>query len=153
MRAFKYMERSAMKKIALLAAVLCSQPAWAADVKVDEAWMRATAPGQEVAGAFMNITSATDAKLTGVTSPAGTAQLHSMSMSNGVMEMRALKDIPLPKNEMVKLMPGGMHIMLFDLKHAVKPGDVVPVNLNIVSASGQHEKVEVKVLVRNLGGQ
>lgn len=142
-----------MKKIAILMGVLFTQLALAADVKVEQAWMRAPAPGQEVAGAFMDITSATDAKLTGVTSPVGTAQLHSMTMANGVMEMRALKDIPLPKNKTVKLTPGGMHIMLFDLKHALKPGDVVPVKLDIVSATGHREKVEVKVDVRNLGGQ
>lgn len=142
-----------MKKIAILVGILFTQVALAADVKVEQAWMRATAPGQEVAGAFMNITSATDAKLVGVTSPAGTAQLHSMTMVKGVMEMRALKDISLPKNKTVKLTPGGMHIMLFDLKQAMKPGDVVPVTLDIVSAPGHHEKVEVKVEVRNLGGQ
>ena len=37
----------------LLAALACPVWSWAGDVKIDHAWVRATAPGQKVAGAFM----------------------------------------------------------------------------------------------------
>lgn len=142
-----------MKRLAILVGMLCAQIALAADVKVEHAWMRATAPGQAVAGAFMDITSASDARLMGASSPvAGTVQLHTMSMTDGVMEMREMKEIALPKNKTVKLAPGGLHIMLFDLKQAMKPGDVIPVTLDIATTPKHHEKVEVKVEVRDLGG-
>lgn len=142
-----------MKYLAILVAALCAQIALAADVKVEHAWMRATAPGQEVAGAFMDITSATDASLVGVSTPAaGTAQLHTMNMDGGVMEMREMKEIALPAHKTVKLAPGGLHIMLFDLKQAMKPGDVIPVTLDIVTSPRHHEKIDVKVEVRDLGG-
>lgn len=142
-----------MKRWAILVGMLFTQIAVAADVKVEQAWMRATAPGQEVAGAYLNITSAVDARLVGVSSPvAGTVQLHTMSMKQGVMEMREMKEIALPKNKTVKLAPGGLHIMLFDLKQTVKPGDVVPMMLDVATSAKQHEKIEVKVEVRDLGG-
>jgi periplasmic copper chaperone A len=142
-----------MKRLAILLGMLCTQAALAGDVTVEHAWMRATAPGQAVAGAFMDITSAADAKLVGASSPlAGTAQLHTMSMSQGMMDMHEVKDIPLPKGKTVKLAPGGLHVMLFDLKQPMKQGDVVPLTLDIVTAPGHHEKVDVKVEVRDLGG-
>ncbi|OIQ62948.1 hypothetical protein GALL_555170 [mine drainage metagenome] len=142
-----------MKNLAILVGMLCTQIALAADVKVEHAWMRATAPGQEVAGAFMDISSATEATLVGVSTPAaGTAQLHTMSMNGGVMEMREMKEIALPAHKTVKLAPGGLHIMLFDLKQAMKPGDVIPVTLDIATSARHHEKMEVNVEVRDLGG-
>ena len=142
-----------MKHWVIVVAMLLAQSALAGGVKIEQAWMRATAPGQSVAGAYMNITSTTDASLVGVSSPAaGIAQLHSMRMDNGVMKMRELQKIALPKNKMVRLEPAGMHIMLFDLKQAMKPGDVVPVMLDIATSPAHHEKIEVKVAVRDLGG-
>ena len=142
-----------MKRLAMLVGMLATQVALASDVKIEQAWMRATAPGQEVAGAFMNITSAVDARLVGVSSPvAGTVQLHSMSMNQGVMEMREMKNITLPRHKTIRLGPGGLHIMLFDLKQGMKPGDVVPLMLDIETAAHHHEKIDVKVEVRDLGG-
>ncbi|KPC47522.1 Transporter [Pseudomonas amygdali pv. morsprunorum] len=40
-----------------------------AETKVDDAWVRATVPGQSATGAFMRITSDTDSKLVDVASP------------------------------------------------------------------------------------
>lgn len=142
-----------MKWLVMLIGLLGTQMAWSAGVKVEQAWLRATVPGQEVAGAYLNITSAVNARLVGVSSPvAASAQLHSMSMKQGVMEMRELKDIALPKNKTVKLAPGGMHVMLFDLKQVLKPGEVIPLILDVVTSPAHHEKIEVKMEVRDLGG-
>lgn len=142
-----------MKWLVMLIGLLGTQMAWSAGVKVEQAWLRATVPGQEVAGAYLNITSAVNARLVGVSSPvAASAQLHSMSMKQGVMEMRELKDIALPKNKTVKLAPGGMHVMLFDLKQVLKPGEVIPLTLDVVTSPAHHEKIEVKMEVRDLGG-
>lgn len=142
-----------MKWLLMIAGLLNAQMTWSAGVKVEQAWIRATVPGQEVAGAYMNITSAANARLLGVSSPvAATAQLHSMSMKQGVMEMRELKDIALPRNKIVKLAPGGMHVMLFDLKQVLKPGEVILLTLDVVTSSAHHEKIEVKMEVRDSGG-
>jgi hypothetical protein len=143
-----------MKKLSILFSIIFSQAAIAADIKVEHAWMRATAPGQEVAGAFMDITSTGNAKLIGVTSPAaGKLELHSMSMDNGVMEMRQMKSIDLPKGKTIQLAPGGLHVMLFDLKKPMKQGETVPITLDVVTADQRHENIKVDVSVRNLGGK
>lgn len=143
-----------MKKLSILLSLVFSQVAMAADIKVENAWMRATVPGQEVAGAFMNITSTDNAKLVGVTSPAaGKLELHFMSMDKGVMEMREVKAIDLPKGKTVQLAPGGLHIMLFDLKQPMKQGDTLPMTLDIITANKHHESIRVDVSVRDLGGK
>jgi hypothetical protein len=143
-----------MKKLSILFSIIFSQAAMAADIKVEHAWMRATAPGQEVAGAFMDITSTDNAKLVGATSPAaGKLEIHSMSMNNGVMEMRQMKSINLPKGKTIQLAPGGLHVMLFDLKQPMKQGETIPMTLDVITADKHHESIKVDVSVRDLGGK
>lgn len=142
-----------MRRYAMVGLALVAQAAVAAEVKVENAWMRATAPGQQVAGAFMDITSPVDAKLVGAASPvAGSMEVHSMRMNQGVMEMREIKALALPKNKTVRLAPGGFHLMLFDLKQAMKPGETVPITLTIETADKKRATVAVQAQVRDLGG-
>ncbi len=143
-----------MKQFAMLGLALLVQTAMAADVKVENVWMRATAPGQQVAGAYMDITSPDNARLVGAQSTAaGSMEIHLMRMNHGVMEMREIKALPLPKGKTVKLAPGGFHLMLFDLKQPFKTGETVPIKLTIETANNKRETVEVTAQVRDLGSQ
>ena len=132
---------------AFFLALLCvaSIPAMAAkSVTVSDVWVRATVPGQDVTGAFMNITSTKNAKLVKVTSPAaGAVEIHTMSMKNGVMEMRQIESLPLPANQTVKLEPGAYHVMLFDLKHPFKARTKIPLTLTV--EQGDHKKIKIEV--------
>ena len=47
---------------------------------------------------------------------AGSVEIHSMSMDNGVMKMRMLDELTLEPNIPIALKPGSFHLMLFDLK-------------------------------------
>lgn len=138
-----------MRIRALLLSVLLAAPSFAADIKVENAWVRAPAPGQVVVGGFMNITSAKDAKLLSASSPvAGTTELHEMSMKDGVMMMRPVPFVALPEGQVVKLEPGGLHIMLIDLKKPLKAGDKVPFTLKIQAGKTQ-QSIEVQAEVRD----
>lgn len=126
---------------------------WAAEVKVSDAWTRATPPGQDVGGAFMTLTADADLKLVEASSPAASsAELHSMSMDKGTMLMRQVKAIDLPKGKAVQLAPGGLHVMLFGLKAPLKAGEQLPLTLTVHDAKGKSQKVEVKAEVREIGG-
>ncbi len=73
--------------------------------------------------------------LTAVASPAAaSAELHSMSVEEGVMRMRPVARIELPPGKAVKLAPGGLHIMLIGVKQPLKPGDKVPLTLTVQRA-------------------
>ena len=57
-----------------------------------------------------------------------------MTMDGTVMKMREAPGIPLAAGQMVRLAPGGLHIMLMGLKAPLKPGDEVPLRLTFERA-------------------
>ncbi len=137
--------------IAAVAALLFTAQAYAGNVIVDDAWARATAPGQENGSVGLVITSSKDARLIAVTTTtAKFAEIHTMSMDNGVMKMRQLKDLPLPANQPVKLGPGGDHLMLFNLKKPLKAGEHIPLTLTIQFGDKSTEKIKIKAQIRSL---
>jgi copper(I)-binding protein len=123
-----------------------------AEVTVKDAWVRGTVPAQSVTGAFMTLTSTTDAKLVGVKTPiAMEAQIHESTMKGDVSHMHAVESVALPAGKPVQLKPGGYHVMLMGLAKAVAKGQKVPITLEIVEADGKRSKVEVQADVRPLG--
>jgi len=122
-----------------------------ADVSVSDAWVRGTVPGQKVTGAFMQITSATDASLVAVTSPvAKVAEIHTMSHEGGVMKMRRVEAIALPAGKPVELGPGGYHVMLMDVGQPLKEGETVPLTLTFADKAGNRTTLAVSATVRAL---
>ena len=118
-------------------------------VELNHAWARATAPGQEVGAAYLELKSATDQTLVKVESPAaGSVEIHKMTMKNGVMEMRMLETLELPAGQTVKLEPGGFHFMLFDLKQPLKTGESVPLTLNLKDKAGKASTLKVDLPVK-----
>jgi len=129
---------------------LLSVPAFA-QTTVDDAWVRATVPGQPSTGAFMRITSSDDAKLLEAKSPvAKIVQIHQSKMDNDVMSMQPVEFVPLPAGKTVAIEPEGYHVMLIDLVGQVKEGDEVPLTLVVENAKGVKESIEVKAKARAL---
>jgi periplasmic copper chaperone A len=133
-----------------LASVLCL-PQWAhAEVTISKPWVRATVPGQKVAAAYMEIRSSENATLVGAASPAAkTAEVHEMSMDNGVMKMREIPRLELPAGKTVALKPGGYHVMLTDIVKPLKAGDSVPITLTVETADKRRSTIEIKAEVRD----
>lgn len=122
-----------------------------AQTVVDDAWVRATVPGQPSSGAFMHITAATDSKLVEVKSPvAKTVQIHESKMENDVMSMQAVPSIALPAGKTVNIEPEGYHVMLIDLVGQIKEGDNVPLTLIVEDSKGSKESIEVQAQARAL---
>ena len=139
-----------VREWALVAAALLAQPAWAANINVTDAWVRATVPGQKVSGAYMQIQADADARLVGVASPAaGRVEMHEMNMDGGVMRMRELKSVPLPKGKTVVLAPGGYHLMLMALGKPIAAGDIIPFTLTVESA-GRTQQVKIEAEARGM---
>ena len=123
----------------------------AAQVTVTDPWARATVAGQKTSGAFLQLTSATDAVLVGAASPvAKIVEIHEMKMDAGVMKMAAVDKLPLPAGKPVELAPGGYHVMLMDLTRPLKAGETIPLTLTIADPAGRTQKVEVRAAVRAL---
>jgi copper(I)-binding protein len=123
------------------------------ELTIGHPWTRATASGQPSAGAFLVITNnGTEAdRLVSASSPlAKTAELHSMTVDNGVMKMRALPDgLDLPPGKTVELMPGSLHIMLVGPTTALAEGQRVPLSLTFQKAG----TIDVELAVEKAGAK
>ena len=144
-------------KAVLVSAILLAaagSPAAFAQVKVDDAWVRATVPQQKATGAFMSLTAAKGARLVEVRSPvAGVVEVHETKMESNVMKMRAVPALELPAGKTVELKPGGYHVMLMALRQQVKEGETVPLTLIVEGPDKKRDTVEVKASVRALAAE
>lgn len=123
-----------------------------AEVKVEEPWVRGTVAQQKASGAFMRLTSPAPMKLVSASSPvAGVVEIHEMAMEKDVMRMRAIPGLDLPAGVTTELKPGGYHVMLMDLKQALKPGESVPLTLVFEDAAKKRSSQTIQAPVRALG--
>ena len=133
---------------AFFAALLMATAAQAQTVQVQDAWARATVPGQKASGAFMKLKAPEGARLVGGSSPvAGVVEVHEMKMEGDVMRMRAIAGLDLPAGKTVELKPGGYHVMLMDLKTALRKDSSIPLTLVFKDARGVESRQEVSLPV------
>lgn len=137
------------KGLGILIALLASHIAAAQGLQISNAWVRLPPPGAEVAAAYLTLVAQRNTSLVKVETPAaGSVQLHSMKMKNGVMEMRELPKIDLPAGKPISLKPGDVHLMLFEIKPPLKEGDALAFAFFLKDASGKTEKAQAMIPVR-----
>jgi len=140
-------------KISLAIASLALAGQALAQVDVSQAWVRATVAQQKATGAFLQLKAKRDSRLIEAHSKAaGVVEVHEMVMDGSTMKMRAVPALELPAGQLVELKPGGLHVMLMDLKQPIKAGDKLVLTLVFEDkASKQRESVEVQAEARQLG--
>jgi copper(I)-binding protein len=139
-----------MKAPAVLLQVLSAPEAaaWRMRPAVQDAWVRASVPGQQSSGAYMRITAKEPTQLVGVSTPvAGVAAVHEMKMEGDVMRMRPTGPIELPVGRAFELKPGSYHVMLQELKEPLAAGSSVPLTLVFRNARGVESRTELRVPV------
>ena len=140
-----------MKQLSLLAAGLMLSAgvlAGAADnITVQDPYVRLAPPNAPATGAFMVIknTGDKDVKVLKADNPASrVTELHTHLNENGVMKMRPVPAIEVKAKGQAVLQPGGLHVMMIDLKSPMKEGDVVPITLTF--DDGSSKQVDAKVV-------
>jgi copper(I)-binding protein len=121
-----------VKSLAFAAGLVFASAALAqtSQPEVTNAWARATPGKAETGAAYLTIRSPIADRLVAVASPvAKKAELHTMSMSGTVMEMRPVAGIDIPVGQPVTLKPGGEHVMLMGLNHPLQEGQSFPLTL------------------------
>lgn len=117
-------------------------------IVVDQAYARATVPGQSSGGAYLTLQNKgkqADALLSAQSSAAQSVELHTMKMEGDVMRMREVSRIDIAAGQTVTMEPGkGYHIMLMGLKAPLKAGDKIPLTLQFEKAGKQETSLEVK---------
>ena len=138
---------------ALFAAPARAEEVKAGDLVISQAWSRATPGGAKIGGGYLTIEnkgSTPDRLIGGAWDAGAKVQVHEMATNNGMMTMRPLdKGLTIEPGKTVKLAPGGIHLMLFDLKSPLKQGDKVPVTLEFEKAG----KVTLSLDVQGVGAQ
>ena len=136
--------------VALAAGCACAS----AQVRVEDAWVRGSVPGQRTSAAYMTLTSPTETALVAASSAvAGGVELHETINEGGVMKMRAAPRVAVPANRKLELRPGGLHLMMMSLKRELKPGEHVPITLTFEDRSGKRTSVDVTASVRTIAGE
>lgn len=140
-----------MKKLSLFAAGLLFSAgvlAGAADnVAVQDPYVRLAPPNAPATGAFMVIKNNgdKDIKVVKAANPVSkVTELHTHLNEGGVMRMRPVQGIDIKAKAEAVLKPGGLHVMLIDLKAPMKEGDVVPITLTF--DDGSSKQVDAKVV-------
>ena len=140
-----------MKQLAMLASGLMLATgvlAGAADhVSVQDPYVRLAPPNAPATGAFMVIRNNgdKDVKVLKADNPVSrVTELHTHLNEGGVMKMRPVAAIEVKAKGEAVLKPGGLHVMLIDLKTPMKEGDVVPITLTL--DDGSTKQVDAKVI-------
>ena len=118
-------------KISHLSAVATKRPISKKNIKIESAYMRATMGSMRNSAAYMSISSTIPDRLIQVTTPeARAAELHTvLENDQNIMRMRRVKAIEIVPGNIMRLKPGGYHIMIIDLFAPLKKGTTIPLTL------------------------
>jgi copper(I)-binding protein len=117
------------------------------DLVVTAPWSRATPKGAKIGAGYLTIQNngtAPDKLLSVETEVAGKADVHEMSMKDGVMHMRPLTGgVTIAPGKSIQLGPSGFHLMLMDLKKPLEQGQSFDATLRFEKAGPLQVKFQV----------
>lgn len=122
----------------------CSAPG---DIEVHQPWVRPTAQGENAA-VYLTIHnhSAEDDELIGATTTAAdVVEIHESKMENDVMQMSRVDSVPIAADEEIVFKPGGLHIMLIDVKQELVLGK----HIGLILHFKNHEDIVVDVHIED----
>ncbi|RMH80544.1 MAG: copper chaperone PCu(A)C [Acidobacteria bacterium] len=132
-----------MKKLVLgslaLSSFLFAQP----KIEVKDAWVREVPPTSKMSAAYMVIENKgkeADKLMDATNNASEITELHETVEG----KMRRVKFIEVPANGKVELKPGGLHVMLINLKKPLKEGDTVELTLKFEKSGEVKVQAPVK---------
>lgn len=117
-------------------------------VRVIEAWARAAPPMEggnaAVYARLVNAGSQPDELVAVSGDVSGAVELHESYSRFGMMMMRKVADVKVPAGGEAALKPGGLHVMLVDLKRPLKAGETLQMSFRFRKAGSVPVTVQVK---------
>ena len=136
------MRVSRISRFASAAIALCAFSAYstlAAEMPtIENAWVAAAPPGVKVHAGYFTLHNLSSAQvdLVGVSSPQyERAEFHETRVASGVANMVRQEQISIPAGGVLKMAPGGFHIMLMNSRAPVKQGDTVDMQLTFADGA------------------
>ena len=96
------------------------------DIVIEQPWARASIIANRPAAAYFTVRNqgnVSDTLVSVRSSMAGRAEIHNMTNDGGVMKMGPAGSIEIPPGSEQSLKPGGLHVMMTDLKAPLVKGE------------------------------
>lgn len=123
----------------------CTSSSAGGKLQVQNAWARPGQAGGTSAVYFViNAGGEADTLLSASCGAAEASELHMSKMDGDKMMMEPQQNVPVPANQTVTFEPGGLHVMLLNLKNDLKAGETLPVTLTFEKAGTIEIKADVK---------
>ncbi|PCJ27142.1 MAG: hypothetical protein COA94_04290 [Rickettsiales bacterium] len=105
-------------------------------LEISDAWARKSMSPNNNSAAYMKIHNPTDEQITIISASAmvvaNNVELHkSFVDEGGISRMTAIDKIVVPAKSTIELKPGGIHIMLIDLKYSLSEGNKFIIKVKI----------------------
>lgn len=144
-RTLAWLGRLGAAALVIASQALAAQGA-APPLEVRDAWTRATPRAAPVAAGYLEVRNAGPAdRLLGASSPyAERVELHVMAREGDVMKMREVAALDVPARGVLRLEPGGAHLMIMGPRRPFRPGARVPVTLRFERAGEVGVELEVR---------
>ncbi len=121
------------------------------DLIARQAWIRLPPPGAGVAAGYVELSNPGPGPvtLTAVHSERfARAEIHSMSMRDGLAGMRQLESLAIPAATKLALRSGAEHFMLMQARSPLRAGEIVPLTLHYRDTAGLQHTLTVDFAVR-----
>lgn len=131
-------------------AAMIAFPCAAADIRVSDAFLRASPKMAQSGAGFLTITNSgaqDDRLIAAAAAVSKKVELHTHVRDGDVMMMRRVDFIAVPAGGRAELKPGGDHVMFMGLHAPLTEGDTVPVTLTFEKAG----TIEVAMPVKAMG--
>ena len=142
-----------MRRLFMLFGLLLLMPIQAAaEIMVEEAWVRLPPPVAETAAAYMTIRNHgdQDIEITGVKAKvAERLEFHAMTMHGGMMHMQKMEKVVVPAHSGISFDPGGNHLMLIELQRVLEAGE----HLMITLETSDGQTIVIRAEVRDMRGK
>jgi len=133
--------------LASLAATAAARQYELGTLTIVHPWTRPAPANMSMGVAYLSITNhGKDAEtLSAASTPvAESVQFHQTSIVDGVARMRPLAEVVIAPGATVNIEPGGIHLMLLNLKSAIETGKTVPLTLEFRRAGKITVQLEVE---------
>jgi copper(I)-binding protein len=135
----------------LCAAVIASPMVQAAEVRLQNAWMRPAPAGAETAKAYVDIASDGALELVGASTPAAKkVELVAVTVKDTTIEEKIVASLPVAAGTPTRLAFNGNHLLLSGITRDLGNGAPVPLTLTFKDAGGKTVQATTRILVRGL---
>lgn len=139
----------ALLAASVLAAAAHAQHYSVGNLVIGHPWSRPTASGMPTGVAYLSITNKgpqEDTLIAAHTPAAARVEFHRTSIESGMARMRPAGTLVVAPNATITAEPGGLHLMLVDLKAPLVEGTSIPLVLTFKSAG--EVTVQLKIETR-----